>query len=427
MNNLLYRKIAAILLIGVFLIAFVMHDKNVYAEDKYNFREFRYMSEQLIPLAKDQQFFVLELDPSVYATMNSSLRDFRLFHDGNELGYTMLPFHNNKQYVQQKKYLEIINNGEFEKGTFSFVLKVPNINDTDLIKLIFDKEPYLITGTLYGSNDNRKWQKLRSVTLFSIDGHTNDLSLSGIDYDYLKIEYKQPLEESIILKEAYLTSVFTENTKESLVEEVPFQAINDEENKEEILIVDLQHLNRLSSEWFFDTDENGFNRQVITEASNTKDNWEKVGSTYIYSYPEGERELSFQYGPVNKRYLRIRILNNDNAPIEVDTVKVRTYPVRVLVKVPSTLESTTVKLLAYWGNATVESPSYDVEKLLEFIEVDQYPVFKLTDKKENPDYKPLENSLPITERYQFLLPVFLIFAALIVAVILYRNLKQIKN
>jgi len=130
---------------------------------------------------------------------------------------------------------------------------------------------------------------------------------------------------------------------------------------------------------------------------------------------------------VNKRYLRIRILNNDNAPIEVDTVKVRTYPVRVLVKVPSTLESTTVKLLAYWGNATVESPSYDVEKLLEFIEVDQYPVFKLTDKKENPDYKPLENSLPITERYQFLLPVFLIFAALIVAVILYRNLKQIKN
>ncbi len=392
-------------------------------------KDFPCMSELQLT-AHYHSFFVLHIPPAAAGTMSSSLGDLRIFAGQHELGYAVLPLGSGYQAPPEKmQKLEIINSGALGSDTYSFTVHTGSFSRDRMLKVELGHDPYLVKGVMYGSNDNRTWQELKPVTLFSIDNRTNDISLLGIDYDYLKIELVQPPGEVLEVREAWLVfpGEFRGRDMSSL-EQATFAINRDGINKESILTADLKHPNRLSSQWFLETEEKGFYRQLIMEGSNTGSDWRFIASTYIYrGINPGDEKLSFDYGPAGYRYLRLRIMDDDNNPIEIKSLKVRIYPVRVLVKLPPSLEEMPLDIAAYWGNKEIKAPSYDVGELLGSLDIEAYPAFSLGDAVQNPHYREAESQVPFSERYSFLLPFGLAAAAIIIALLLYRNVKQISS
>jgi hypothetical protein len=409
------------------LVLFLLSTTIIFADTHTNRQEFQYMSTQEVTLHSDNEFIILDIDPSTFATMKTSLRDLRLFAKEQELGYARLPLGISASPVNETK-LEILNQGMLENGNSSFVMVMPEGGSKgQFIRVKLDREPYLVKGTLYGSQDNRNWERIQSVTLFGIDHRYNQISLEGLDYDFLKIDYRQPSGETLKVKEAVWIAPNQHNEKDIFSsEQVSFEVTEDVSSKETYVIADLQHINRLSSEWEMDTSEKGFHRHVILEGSNDRQNWSHLDSTYIYRGVEMlDENLAIQYKPSYYRYLRLTIFNEDNAPLNVNSVLVKTHPIRVLVKVPLSLQGSTVQFTAYWGNEQIKAPSYDVVKLIDSIDYEKYPIAHLLNKANNPNYNP-ESGTPLTERFPLLLPIGLILAVVIVGYILFRNLKQMK-
>lgn len=391
--------------------------------------EFRYVAKQTVSLQPDNPFFILELPPSAYATMDPTLRDLRLFANGHELGYARIPEGNENHPLKlQEQQLKVQNRGELSNGHYSFVMVMPRSTSNDRsVRIQLNREPYLVKGTLYGSQDNRTWQRLRPITLFAVDNRASEIPLDGFDYDYLKIEFPQPTGEKLALGEAVLiTTVKSNQSNASSMESVPFSTRQDTAAKETQGTVDLQTANRISSEWVLGTGEKGFYRMAALEGSHDQKTWHHILTTYLYRGVEpGDEQLSIAYPSSRYRYLRVRILNQDNEPIPIDSVKIRTHTVRVIGKAPSSANRESLEVTAYWGNNTLSAPTYDVEKVTDRNKT--YPITELSLPLQNPDYQPSRPNIPISERFPWLLPAGLVAAALAVSYILYRNLKQLQK
>lgn len=379
----------------------------------------------------DNPFFILEINPSLLKNMQPSLKDFRIFSGSYELGYAPLSLRTTEETRGEVSVRqEVINEGFSQEGLYSLtvVTKDRSWRNDQMLMVKLEREPYLVKGNLYGSNDNRNWQKLQAVTLFGIEGQFSGISLQGIDYDYLKIDFEPPSLETLKIKESLLiTPVQGDKEEIPWKERVPFETTQEEAQKETWLVIDLDHENHPSNGWQLSTREQGFYRQMVTEGSNDKENWDIIGITYIFRGLEtGDENLSYQYPPGNYRYLRLRILDGDNEPVKVDEISVITPPVKLLVKVPHPAGESMLEFSAYWGNEYITSPSYDVIQFVDEVDPQKLPEISLGQGRENPRYNPTGPPMPFSERYPALLSLGLGAAAAALALIFYRNLKQVK-
>jgi hypothetical protein len=394
------------------------------AEDRELIQKSPYTSQQEVRVQTGDPFFLLEIDPAKAALMDPALRDLRLYSGEYELGYAIVP--NQPDHRRKEISLEILNEGSYEGQRYGFVVVMPdNEFASSSISIKLNHEPYLVKGTLYGSSDNGNWQQLRPITFFGIDEKYSELSLEGIAYRYLKFEFQQPPGEILVVEEAVVYSSLERVPQESSTwVSRPVSQSNYE--KESLLLIDLEYQNRVSTQWVLDILEQGFYRQAVFEGSNDKSYWEPIGTTYLYrGVANGDEQLSFHYPPGAYRYLRVRILNEDNEPLSVQTAQVRTHPMRLVVKSPPAPEGSTIPVTAYWGNSELQSPSYDVKQWLGTLKLDQLSVGAMGEPIENPNYQPAK--APWTERFPLIMPLALILASVGVGFILYRNVKQMRH
>ena len=201
--------------------------------------------------------------------------------------------------------------------------------------------------------------------------------------------------------------------------------IGEEEEKITSVMVDLTYQNRLTDQITVQTTEKAFYRKVSLEGSKDGEKWSPILSTYIYrGVGAGDEKLTIPYEPRYDRYLKLKIYNEDNPPLQIDGVAGKVYPVRVLVKSPQ--GSTSFKLEGYFGNPYLKSPSYDVGNVLKQSGWREYSLVKVKDFQQNPVYNP-NKMLPFTERYPSILTFGLILAAGVVLIILYRTIKTVKK
>jgi hypothetical protein len=418
------RLIKSLLLIFMAHLLIVPHIALAAISESEPKKELKYTSNQTLKIPPNDSFFLVEIDPALAATMQNSAKDLRLFAGDYELSYTLAPFYNSD--TQTEKTLEIINEGNYEAGRYGFVAILPEGGATSSHVVIrLQQENYLLKGRLYGSNDNREWQTIRPITIFGINQKYNEVSLEGIDYDYLKFEFQKLPEDSFNVLDAVLYSPKESQPQDnSTWIDQPFTILD--QGKESILTIDLEHKNRISSKWALKIPDQGFYRRAFFEGSNDQSEWKHIGTTYVYRGVErGDEELSFEYLPTAYRYLRIRILNEDNESLPVDSVQIRSHPISLIVKGPPGHEGNQIELVAYWGNQQIGAPSYDVDQLLGNLNMKELSSVKLEKKIDNPDYQPMK--APVTERYPFLLPLALVLTSLFVGYFLYRNVKQISK
>lgn len=411
----------------IFMFIMLLFQPLTFAEGKNGMTEtFKYRFEKQVTLPSPQAFFQLELEPSLFSNLDSSLRDLRLYSNGNELGFAGLPVN---EVDRQQTVLTILQKGMESSGNYSFEFHVPNGTPAEkerLLKVFLNRDPYFVKGELWGGKDGRKWKKIKDITLFSIDERVNEISLKGIHDPYLKISFP-PLEGSpshLGVNMVQLISGSSLGSTDSDLEKMNIQLKEEEENVSS-LIVDLTYQNRLTDQISVQTTEKAFYRKVSLEGSDDGEKWSKILSTYIYrGVGQGDEKLIIPYEPRYDRYLKIKIYNEDNSPLQIDGVAAKVYPVRILVKSPQ--GSTSFKLEGYFGNPRLKSPSYDVGKVLKESGWRDYSLVKVKDFQQNPVYDP-NKQLPFTERYPSLLTIGLILAAGVVLIILYRTIKTVNK
>ena len=390
---------------------------------------FKYKSEIDFPADRQEDYFILDIDPMVLDTIEPSLRDFRIYQDQQELSYAKLPFPNTNLISSIEMELSILNEGSSDNDAYSFVLHMPKYNPDQYVTVKLNQPFYLVKGHLFGSNNNRDWIKLKPITLYQTGQEINKISLENIDFEYLRIEFQQPPNESLEVKEANLYTYEIQNNIQQVTSKYyPFELNNNKDQKITQLLIYLKYKHQPIFEWSIDTEDKGFYRRVTVEGSDDRETWSEIGSTYIFRNIEGvDTKLNYEFEPKYYRFLRLSIENEDNQPLDIQAVKLKTYPVNLLVKLPKNFDSNSKKIIAYWGNEILRSPDYDLGNFVQSIDQSKYPLVNLNTYNKNAMYQQQEINVPLTEKYPFILPGGLIVAVVFIGFILYRNLKQMKE
>ena len=171
-------------------------------------------------------------------------------------------------------------------------------------------------------------------------------------------------------------------------------------------------------------DDVNFNRDVTLEASGDGETWRTVepgAGIFAYDTPRFTGEsLSFTYPESTERYLRIVIHDADSPPLTVTGVQVWGAQRRVLF-----FARPGEAYKAYYGNSDALRPTYDIDRLLTFLDTDGLSVAGLGPQTDNPVY--VEQRPPVSERFPWLLPAALVLAGLVVGGILLNVLRQARK
>ena len=80
---------------------------------------------------------------------------------------------------------------------------------------------------------------------------------------------------------------------------------------------------------------------------------------------------------------------------------------------------------AYYGNSDALRPTYDIDRLLSFLDTEDLSVAGLGPQTDNPVY--VAQRPPVSERFPWLLPAALVLAGLVVGGILLNVLRQARK
>lgn len=382
---------------------------------------FQYTSDVEVQ-GKQDDFIVLEISPEVYGSMDSRLKDLRLYHKEKELDYLVFP-KESQQKVDEERELDIYNKGTIDND-YSFEIMLPkDIHGGDIeysIKL--DASQYFIHAKIYGSNDRKEWKYLKDQIIYSINGEYNKFRLENIQYDVIKIEY--PLlynGEMIEVRSAgYLQTEPVIN--KGIFKTVDFITTENEAKKTVEITMDYQYDHYPTRGIVLKTDEKYFYRQVAVRGSDDKENWTEITRTFIFRDGVSEK-LEINYSPAEYRYLKMMVYNEDNQPLEIKEIKIETLPIYVLVNV--TDEPKDFTLRSYWGNPSLAAPKYDIANLNMVMDPQRYEKYGMDTYTENEAFIGVRGQLALTERYPWLMPVSLALLTIGALVFLYRTVKQV--
>jgi hypothetical protein len=171
-------------------------------------------------------------------------------------------------------------------------------------------------------------------------------------------------------------------------------------------------------------DDVNFYRDVTLEASAGGDIWRTVQSrASIFAYDTQQftgEDLDYTYPETTTRYLRLVIHNADSPPLNITNVHVWGVERRVIF-----FAKPDEAYKVYYGNVEALRPTYDIERLVEFLDTADLPVASLGTQTDNPNY--VEKLPPFTERFPWLLPLVLALAGLLVGGILLSVARQTRK
>ncbi len=164
-----------------------------------------------------------------------------------------------------------------------------------------------------------------------------------------------------------------------------------------------------------------FHRAVELETSEDGKQWRHLASGTIFRVP-GEDRLTLEYSEIAARYLRMKIFNGDNQPVDVWRATFEAPRRDILFRTPAA-----GRYLLYAGNPDAIAPSYDLPAIL----ARMTPAEQETQAgawEPNPLYEPPPPPRkPISERFPGLLPTVLVAAVLIMGFLAVQLLKKAKT
>ena len=202
----------------------------------------------------------------------------------------------------------------------------------------------------------------------------------------------------------------------------------DNTNRRSLIVFDLGSKGLPTNRLTIRTPHVNFYREVVLEGTGGIDapSWSLIQrSGVLYSYDTlkfvGD-QLTLSYPETTFRYLRLTIDNEDNPLLPVEGVDVFGVPRKIIFQAQP---DASYKL--FYGNTKARAPSYELERILPFLETENLPIGALGPQTDNLAFKVEKRRLPFSERYSWLITVVVVVAALGLAVLLFGVIRKAKK
>lgn len=292
---------------------------------------------------------------------------------------------------------------------------------------------FLLTLFVEASKDNVTWVNLSENTIYDFTSDDNKFSTRNTRIKYsdstarfLRVKIMTPIlsREETPLKVSDVSIFFVKKTvaNEKLWDTATPSIIVNKELKTTVIDIDLGTEGLPNHKLELIVPNINFYRETKLETSSNLDNWNilTMDSIYVYDTPEFTgHNLVLQYPETTSRYLRVSILNQDNQPLNVQTVNVFGFQRKLIFTVDS---NKSYKI--YYGNKQANEPSYDIEQILPYMDSLNIPKANLGPHTKNIEFVTTE---PISERIPWLLSLVVVSATIIVGIFLFGIIRQAKK
>ncbi|MBI3420872.1 MAG: DUF3999 family protein [Candidatus Sungbacteria bacterium] len=365
-------------------------------------------------------FVTLELPPGFFAHLKSDISDLRVVKDGIPVPYVVAVEREQKNIARVST--RMFNLSSLSGQYTSFIVDLGEegmLHNAVTIETL--SENYRRRVQVEGSSDSRSWRMLNATgqiydytvrDIKPVSVHDTTVSYPAAAFRYLRVTIQDSGENPLLVKGAGVTREIAESAREITYKPAYTVTENQKDHTTDI-ILDLGGAGIPHRRGRIATANTNFHRAVEIAQSKDKEKWQFLSHEYLFAVDTPRftgQHLDFSYPESSARYLRISILNHDDAPIAVSDVTVSGVVRSILFSYDPAS-----RYDLYMGNSRAERPIYDIEKISEYLERGTLSKVAIGHIQANPAYVPIvPPPLPLTERAPFLLPVLL---AAIVAVL----------
>lgn len=372
------------------------------------------------------EFSVLEIIPEVFSRVNAGLGDLRIVANGEEIPFVI-------SVEKESEFVAYLPARVFNK---TFSLGGDTVFTVDLgregtlhnqIIINTASENFRRIVAIEGSNTQTEWRfltdrgQIYDYTVRDIKPlKVSDTSVSYPEatFRYLRVTIRDAGENPLAVN-----GVQALRTTRVAAQEVAYAPLREVvENMAERttdIILDLGVSGLPHRRGILQTSDENFNRAILIYSSDDKNNWQLLTQQAIYrihtSKFSGEL-LSFSYPEVNRRYLKISIVNRDDRALHIDGVSLFGTMRRIIFQYDPAKT-----FYLYYGNARAHSPQYDLSRFSQYLDIANLSRLTLGSVEKNQDFIPIvPPKPPLTERLPYLLSIALGAVVAILAFLLLR-------
>ena len=307
-------------------------------------------------------WYTISLPPDIFIHTSNTFDDLRILSVSNDT--IEIPYVLNvreARYESESVSLSVMNEGR-KDGVYyiTFLNSGKAINQIDLE---FEEGNYFATVKLEGSHNNRQWldvvdeQKIFSVSNSFEQYRYNKLHFPVSNYDYFRVTVKSQMP-------LHFVRGSFQNYKEQPGTYNPvghqWKVRQDKREKQTIAELKLDHYQPISKITLDIPSEKDYYRsariEVMADSFKTEKGWIRNYTEVYNGYFTSIHPNEVNFANALAAEVRITINNLDNAPLEIQDIKIEGPAVELtasFLKGPETF--------LYYGKKDVYKPSYDIE------------------------------------------------------------------
>lgn len=370
---------------------------------------------------------LLELPDDVLGQTQTGSSDLRIYSGDEEIPYATVTEQDLTATAKFER-AEIINQGKDAQGNLQFEVLIPTSQWVKQLTVISSDKNFIRRAKIEGSRNQQDWLTLNEdSTIFDLTDEQKarhlEINLALTNFPYLRITIYNVGKGTFHLDGINLSS---QNQTDVVAEtkERPYTMLT-QSSKSGIqeYTLDLLQPNLPSKEWEIVTDAVNFNRTVELYASENNKDWSLItqGEFFVYQLDKlTAKQLVLKFD-TRIRYLKLKINNQNNLPLNIQSMKIKGSNPLLVFPVDRTKET-----ILFWGNSQSKAPVYDIQKFKSNLDYSKTPKASLGNAVENKDYQ-FKDTRPWTEKNSWLLQGILVIVVAALLVIILRSILKISS
>jgi len=381
-----------------------------------------------IPLTQGDGLAVVKLDREVYMGSEFDRDDIRVVRDGGEVPYVRDTLAvEDDDCVQPERLLDM---SVIDGPAFQFTVKAGRYLHNQ-IRIRTSERNFRQRVRIEASEDNQHWAVLRS------DGAIFDFTQDYRQFSSLDVEFpvstKPFLRVTILgwnktpsVLAAYVNYKVARTAEREVLATMAPNFVEDTKTQSTVATLDLGVEGLPIDRITFEMESKQFQRAVGVDLSTNGKNWAYLAQGVIARLPGSdftEEDLSVSIPETYRRYLRIRIYNRDDQPLQIGRIQLGG-----LIRYVKFVASDAGNYWLYYGNSKVHAPVYDLPDLLSRREHVKETRWVLGSAEVNPAYRaPAAPRKPWSERHPAILYTVLGGAVLALGIATLRFMARMRT
>jgi hypothetical protein len=318
---------------------------------------------RVLPKAPGDGWHEVVLPASIFSHVAPDYRDLRLMKiqgaDSIEIPY-LLAVHED-DVTTEELTLRMLNKSK-KSDQLYVTFELDRGQSVTSLQFFITEDNFDAKVTLEGSQDQQTWfeivsqQRILSIKNNQIDFRSTTISFPETNYRFLRAEIKSP--SALTLQRATFQRTSTKHGRFQKIAPL-WKGETDKKNKQtvvDIRLKDAQPIRSLEVSTHASQDYyRYFTLETLTDSAKTPKGWTYYYQPVTQGYLTSVFPNHFSFIPITTSRLRLRIFNEDNQPLRIDSIKLTAPMIGIRAKLQHEDEYTLL-----YGNAAAEKPSYDI-------------------------------------------------------------------